>query len=103
MNRPVPCLALRGFGITDPKVGGAADRLGLTSAAVPTLTAQTVTPAHARSTATREATATQPRTAPAVSPNAIFRCTRRKKTTTGIAVSVDAAMSPPQSMFVLVP
>ena len=42
-------------------------------------------------------------TAPAVSPNAIFRCTSRKKITTGIAVSVDAAISPPQSMLRLVP
>ncbi len=42
-------------------------------------------------------------TAPAVRPNAILRCTSRKKITTGIAVSVDAAMSPPQSMFRLVP
>ena len=42
-------------------------------------------------------------TAPAVSPKAIFRCTSRKKITTGIAVSVDAAMSPPQSVFRLVP
>ena len=42
-------------------------------------------------------------TAPAVRPKAIFRCTRRKKITTGIAVSVDAAMSPPQSVFRLVP
>ena len=43
-----------------------------------------------------------PRTAPAVSPNAIFRCTSRKKMTTGMAVSVDAAMSAPQSVFRLV-
>ena len=42
-------------------------------------------------------------TAPAVKPNAIFRCTSRKKITTGIAVSVDAAMSPPQSVFRPVP
>ena len=41
--------------------------------------------------------------APAVSPNAILRCTMRKKITTGIAVSVDAAMSPSQSVFRLVP
>ena len=39
----------------------------------------------------------------AVSPKAILRCTRRKKMTTGIAVSVDAAMSPPQSVFRLEP
>ncbi len=44
-----------------------------------------------------------PLTEPAVNPNAIFRCTSRKKTTTGIAVSVDAAMSAPQSVFRLVP
>ena len=44
-----------------------------------------------------------PLTEPAVSPNAIFRCTSRKKMTTGIAVSVDAAMSAPQSVFLLVP
>src|SRR5262249_22868383 len=44
-----------------------------------------------------------PRTAPAVSPNAIRRWTSRKKTTTGMAVSVDAAISPPQSVFRLVP
>ena len=42
-------------------------------------------------------------TAPAVSPNAIFRWTSRKKMTTGIAVSVDAAISPPQSVLRLVP
>ncbi len=42
-------------------------------------------------------------TAPAVRPKAIFRCTRRKKITTGIAVRVEAAMSPPQSVFRLVP
>ena len=35
-----------------------------------------------------------PLTAPAVSPNAIFRCTSRKKITTGIAVSVDAGHQP---------
>ena len=45
----------------------------------------------------------QPRTAPAVRPNAIRRCTIRKKTTTGIAVSVDAAIRPPQSVYRLVP
>ncbi len=44
-----------------------------------------------------------PLTAPAVRPNAICRCTSRKKTTTGIAVSVDAAMRPPQSVLRLVP
>ena len=44
-----------------------------------------------------------PRTAPAVSPNAIRRCTSRKKMTTGIAVSVEAAMRAPQSVFRLVP
>ena len=42
-------------------------------------------------------------TAPAVRPKAIFRWTRRKKITTGIAVSVDAAMSAPQSVALLVP
>ncbi len=42
-------------------------------------------------------------TAPAVRPKAIFRCTSRKKITTGIAVSVEAAMSPPQSVARLVP
>ena len=44
-----------------------------------------------------------PRTAPAVSPNMILRCTSRKNTITGIAVSVDAAISPPQSVFRLPP
>src|SRR5581483_4233595 len=44
-----------------------------------------------------------PRTAPAVSPKAIRRCTSRKKTTTGTAVSVDAAISAPQSVWRLVP
>ena len=44
-----------------------------------------------------------PFTAPAVSPNAIFRCTIRKKMTTGIAVSVDAAIRAPQSVLRLVP
>ena len=33
----------------------------------------------------------------------IFRWTRRKKTITGIAVSVDAAISAPQSVLRLVP
>ena len=42
-------------------------------------------------------------TAPAVRPNAILRCTRRKKMTTGIAVRVEAAISPPQSVARLVP
>ena len=45
----------------------------------------------------------QPLTEPAVSPNAIFRCTSRKKITTGIAVRVDPAISPPQSVCRLVP
>ena len=44
-----------------------------------------------------------PRTAPAVSPNAIFRCTIRKKTITGIAISVEPAIRPPQSVLRLVP
>ena len=44
-----------------------------------------------------------PRTAPAVSPNAMRRCTRRKNTITGIAVNVEAAIRPPQSVFRLVP
>ena len=44
-----------------------------------------------------------PLTEPAVSPNAILRCTSRKKITTGIAVSVDAAISAPQSVFRLDP
>ena len=47
--------------------------------------------------------APHPLTEPAVRPNAIFRCTSRKKTITGIAVSVDAAISAPQSVFRLVP
>jgi hypothetical protein len=42
-------------------------------------------------------------TAPAVSPKAIFRWTSRKKITTGMAVKVEAAMRPPQSVFRLVP
>ncbi len=42
-------------------------------------------------------------TAPAVRPDRIFRCSARKKNTTGIAVSVDAAMSAPQSVALLVP
>ena len=33
----------------------------------------------------------------------IFRWTSRKKTITGIAVNVDAAISPPQSVCLLVP
>ena len=37
-------------------------------------------------------------TAPAVRPKTIFRCTSRKKITTGIAVSVDPAISAPQSV-----
>src|SRR5216684_4289553 len=40
----------------------------------------------------------QPLTAPAVSPPATCRWTRRKKTTTGRAVRVAPAMSPPQSV-----
>ena len=51
----------------------------------------------------REPLETQALTAPAVSPKAIFRCTSRKKTITGIAISVDPAMSPPQSVWRLVP
>ena len=42
-------------------------------------------------------------TAPAVSPNEIFRCTSRKKTTTGIAISVEPAISAPQSVCLLDP
>ena len=53
--------------------------------------------------ASRSEVRAHPFTAPAVSPKAILRCTRRKKMTTGIAVSVDAAMSPPQSVFRLEP
>ncbi len=44
-----------------------------------------------------------PRTAPAVSPNAIRRWMAMKKRTTGIAVSVEAAISAPQSVLRLVP
>src|SRR5262249_10358250 len=44
-----------------------------------------------------------PFTAPAVSPNMIRRCTRRKKMITGIAVRVEPAMSAPQSWLRLVP
>src|SRR5439155_20956129 len=51
----------------------------------------------------RERLETHPFTAPAVSPKAIRRCTSRKKTTTGIAVSVDAAISAPQSVCRLEP
>src|SRR5581483_6666351 len=46
---------------------------------------------------------TQPLTAPAVSPNMIRFWTSRKKMITGIAVSVEPAMSAPQSWFRLVP
>ena len=42
-------------------------------------------------------------TAPAVRPNAIRRCTSTKKTTTGRAVSVEAAISVPQSTPRVVP
>ena len=38
-----------------------------------------------------------PFTAPAVRPNAIRRCTSRKKITTGIAINVEAAITAPQS------
>ena len=44
-----------------------------------------------------------PLTEPAVRPKAMRRCTSRKKTTTGIAVSVEAAISAPQSVLRLVP
>ena len=44
-----------------------------------------------------------PLVAPAVRPKAILRWTSRKKATTGIAVSVEAAISPPQSVLRLVP
>ena len=44
-----------------------------------------------------------PFTAPAVRPKAMRRCTSRKKTITGIAVSVEAAISAPQSVLRLVP
>ena len=47
--------------------------------------------------------AAHPLVAPAVRPKAILRWTSRKKTTTGIAVSVEAAISPPQSVLRLVP
>ena len=47
--------------------------------------------------------AAHPLTAPAVRPKAIRRWTSRKKTTTGIAVSVEAAISAPQSVLRLVP
>ena len=47
--------------------------------------------------------AAHPLTAPDVSPNAIRRWTSRKNTITGIAVSVEAAISAPQSVFLLVP
>ena len=40
----------------------------------------------------------QPFTAPAVNPPATCRCTSRKKTTTGRAVSVAPAIKPPQSV-----
>ena len=42
-------------------------------------------------------------TAPAVSPNEILRCTSRKKTTTGIAINVDPAISAPKSVCLLLP
>ncbi len=38
-------------------------------------------------------------TAPAVNPKAIFRWMRMKNTTTGIAVTVDAAINAPQSVW----
>src|SRR5262249_17400973 len=44
-----------------------------------------------------------PLTAPAVRPNAMRRWTSRKKNTTGIAVSVEAAIRAPQSVVLLVP
>ena len=44
-----------------------------------------------------------PLTAPDVSPNLIRRCKSRKNATTGIAVSVDAAIRPPQSVLRLPP
>ena len=47
--------------------------------------------------------AAHPLVAPAVRPKAILRWTSRKKATTGIAVSVEAAISPPQSVLRLVP
>ena len=53
--------------------------------------------------ASRSSRRGHPLTEPAVRPKAIFRCTSRKNTTTGIAVSVDAAISAPQSVFRLVP
>ena len=42
-------------------------------------------------------------TAPAVRPKAIFRWTKPKKTSTGIAASTEPAISPPQSTCRLVP
>src|SRR5437870_639537 len=53
--------------------------------------------------ARREPLEAHPRTAPAVSPNAIRFWTKRKKITTGIAVSVAPAIRPPQSVPRLVP
>src|SRR4029453_14027005 len=44
-----------------------------------------------------------PLTAPDVSPKRIRLCRRRKKATAGSAVSVEAAINAPQSVFRLVP
>ena len=84
-----------GCGITVANAGGG-PCVALADSA--TTTAPAITTARRRR---REAA--HPLTAPDVSPNAMRRWTRRKKITTGIAVSVDAAISPPQSVFRLVP
>ena len=94
VNAPRSGASASGFGITlanDGETAGAA-RL-TTSPAATSGTAST----------TEAAWPPHPRTAPAVSPNMILRCTSRKNTMTGIAVSVEAAINPPQSVFWLVP
>ena len=53
---------------------------------------------YLRSLEARQQALDHPFTAPAVSPKAIRRWTKRKKATTGIAVSVDAAIKAPQSV-----
>ena len=60
-------------------------------------------PGRMQARASRSSDAAHPFTEPAVRPKAMRRCTSRKKTITGIAVSVEAAISAPQSVLRLVP
>ena len=95
VNAPRSGACASGCGITVAKPGGG-------PCVEPAASAPTDAPAISTATA-RRSKGSHPLTAPDVSPNAIRRWTSRKKTTTGIAVSVEAAIRPPQSVLRLVP